>query len=545
MMKAFSALALLAMTSALFPVLAAAKDEPKDTPPAGIAATTTTLHELLTKNDAASGTLAPGAKSAASKDVWSMTVSGVSGTETLIRRGTDYHSTIVLGPLTQEFGQLAERRWEVNENGVPSPSKSDDYMSFMMFRVMDDVADPKNDVTLLGEVSSPSPAYVVQVKVSHHKHLQWLFFDKQTYLVTRTERAEDHGERLVTTYDDYRKTRGLTEPWHVHDTLGDAATEDDYKRVSTAVLPSASDKEFQRPADRATFARITGPLDLHAHFIDDTPFVRVNVGGRGLDFEVSTGDGYSIIDSDVARELNLPTFGHPRSDGKGKPLVYETSLGDATIGDALRIKDFALTAMPFHYHLNQSVKIVGILGYDFLTRGTFKFDYVNKSLTVEPVADYDKKIVDDAYMLPVTFDSGLAYFKGTIAEHESESLLFDNSFDFSFVFGGFTAKYPDAVADTEGKKHAQATIPFADNNGYGRDVDLWMANLPDVFFGPAHFKNYHILATNEDMEFGGHSVDAVMGADLLSFYDVYTDYGHSRIFLKPNRWFFKMFKAVP
>ncbi|MBV9270441.1 MAG: hypothetical protein JO165_05060, partial [Candidatus Eremiobacteraeota bacterium] len=132
-----------------------------------------------------------------------------------------------------------------------------------------------------------------------------------------------------------------------------------------------------------------------------------------------------------------------------------------------------------------------------------KFDYVNKSLSVEPASAYDTKLVPGAYLLPVTFDDGLAYFKGTIGTHESENLLLDNSFDYSYVFGNFTAKYPDAVPDTEGKKHETATIPFADSNGYGRDVELWVANLPEVFFGPAHFKNFHMFATNADFDFGG------------------------------------------
>ena len=95
--------------------------------------------------------------------MWSLTFSGVTGTETLLRRSADYHSTIALGPFTEEFGEFAGRRWHVNENGVPSPSKGDDYTSFVMFRVMDDVADPKNDVTLLGEISAPNGLRITTV----------------------------------------------------------------------------------------------------------------------------------------------------------------------------------------------------------------------------------------------------------------------------------------------------------------------------------------------------------------------------------------------
>lgn len=133
-------------------------------------------------------------------------------------------------------------------------------------------------------------------------------------------------------------TRGLAEPWHVHDSDGDATTDSDFRRTSFQAMPSVPENEFERPGDHVTFAKIVAPIDLHAHYYEGTPFVRVSINGRGLDFEVSTGDRYSIIDADVARELNLPTFGHVRVDKNSKPLTYETVIADAWVGDSLRSK---------------------------------------------------------------------------------------------------------------------------------------------------------------------------------------------------------------
>lgn len=142
--------------------------------------------------------------SGARKETWDVSLAGVRGTETLIRRGADYHSTVKLGPVKEEHGQIGDRRWHVNENGVASPTKADDTASFVMLRVLNDFADPKNDVRLLGEVADPAPAYVVQVKMPHQKHLEWLFLDKKTTLITRSEHAITGGGNIVTTYEDYR-----------------------------------------------------------------------------------------------------------------------------------------------------------------------------------------------------------------------------------------------------------------------------------------------------------------------------------------------------
>lgn len=463
-------------------------------------------------------------------------------TETLVRQGRDYHSRFVLGPMTEEYVQRGDQRWYRDRNGIAFPSKEEDQLSFLMFRVLDEANDPKNDVTLLGEVALPSPAYVVQVKMPQNKHPEWLFFDKATNLITRTERQSGK-HRFVTTYDDYRKTRGLTEPWHIHDSEGDAALDDDYKRTAYEPYTPAADEYALSTTGR--FKQVTSPLDLHAKFLYGNPVVRLNVKGRGLDFVLSMGDPDSLIDAQVAKELDLPTFGHARDGGDGGHVAYGTILDDATIGDTLRIKNFAIEAMPFHFHLRDDVKIVGVLGADFLSQATFKFDYVNQAVTAMPAAQFDTKEVDDAYNFPIAFDAGYPFVKGTIGGHETENILLNNYFDFSFVFGSFSQKFPDAVADTKGNKHAQGTVPFADSGSYGRDVDLWIANLDDVFFGPAHFKNYKIVASDAEIVYGGHDIDAVMGSDLLAFYDVYLDYPHSRIFLKQNEYFWKTFRKVP
>jgi len=111
------------------------------------------------------------------------------------------------------------------------------------------------------------------------------------------------------------------------------------------------------------------------------------------------------------------------------------------------------------------------------------------------------------------------------------------------VFGHFTSRYPDSVKDTTGRKHASAVVPFADSGGYGRDIDVWMSTIPDLQFGQAHFLKYFMLGTDGDVDFGDHQVDAVIGADFLKYYDVYLDYPHNRVLLKPNKSFFDEFHA--
>ncbi|MBV8082507.1 MAG: retropepsin-like domain-containing protein [Candidatus Eremiobacteraeota bacterium] len=528
----------VAILAGLLSVSIGRADEPTndDSPPAGIQPTTASLSQVLKAHELAVGTSAKVSPPVRTES-WTFTKDGQQGAERIVRRGTDYHATITSGPFAEEYGQLGDARWYVNQNGAVTASDRTDISAFDMFRVLEDASDPKNDVKLLGTVASPSPAYVVEVTRPGFKHREWVFIDTKTSLITQTQRRI--GKFLiVSTYDGYQTTQGLTEPTHIHDSEATGGLEDDYKRESITFSSSADPSEFTKPQPRETFMQVSQPSSIDGRVTRGTVIVRLTIAGRGLDFELSSGDGQSYIDSDVARELGLPAFGHATASN-GSPLPYETRIDEAMAGD-VELKNFALEVIPFHYHADADTKIVGTLGYDFLSCGLFIVDYVNHRVSVAPNTDAPPE--PDMYFLPVTFDDGRPFFTSTIGSHETNNVLLDSSFLYSVIFGSFTGAYPEAVVDmSNGKQHTHTIVPFADGGTYGRDIDIWIASVPDIHIGPTHYINYRILATNWGFE-GERPVDAVMGTQFLAFYDVYYDFAHSRVYLKPNDFFHRSFK---
>jgi hypothetical protein len=196
--------------------------------------------------------------------------------------------------------------------------------------------------------------------------------------------------------------------------------------------------------------------------------------------------------------------------------------------------------MPFNYNLNQGTKIVGLLGHDVLAGGVFKFDYVKGTIDFYPPSTFDPASLGPVYTLPIEFDDGYAFTKGAIGWHPTDNILVDTEFQESMVFSSFADRYPDAVQTLDGKPHTTGAIPFADEDGYGFDVDMWLGKVTDIQFGPAHFVDYPVTVASDPVE--ADDADAVMGLDVLRYYDVYLDYPHSRIYLKPNTNFLKRFK---
>jgi hypothetical protein len=553
----------IALSTALTsPALAAANDT-LDAPPSGITPTTTTLAQIFKAYDAATGRITPGIADTR-HEAWTFTKAGLSGTETLVRSGTDYYSRIARGPLVDEYGQFFGHGWHRDPNGVVTPVSTPQYTSFEMLRSMrnlEDAEDPKNDVTVLGEVLTPKAAYVVQIKPSGEKHPEFAFYDKQTGLVDRFDLVADD-TRITITYDDYRASDGLTQPWHMHFTDGTAALDDDFVRRSLTIGKPVDIKQFAIPTSNFAFVYYNGHQSLPVKIYDDywtiysskgsytevapTIVVRLYVAGRGYDFAVSAGEPRSLIDFDVAEQLHLPSYGQV-THAEGEDVSYDTILPQADWAAGLLLRNWVLHATPFHYHLNEGTKVVGVIGNDVLASGVFKIDYVKSVLDVYSPSAFDgpqPAEARDAYTLPIEFDSGLPFFSGSIGGETTSNILFDNDFDMSMVFGTFTTRYPNVAKDLDtGKSHTATMIPFADTHGYGEEVDTWLAKIDDLQFGPAHFGDIPILASDGDSGFGARDVDAVMGGNLVRFYDVYLDYRHNRILLRPNKWFYQAFQT--
>ncbi len=297
----------------------AATDAVLDAPPGGLTASTARLADILARHDKAKGTVELATDSVVEK--WTFTDSGISGSETLERSGSNYHSVITSGPFVEQFGQLGDKRWHQDANGFTTPSSGVESQSFTAVRVREDAADPKNDVTIAGETSGPNAAVVLEVRVPGSKHPEWIFYDKTSAQIVRYEHVV-RKRRVVETYDDYRTTDGVSEAWHIHDGDGRPELDDDWHLVTVrhgSVIPN---DRFAVPSG-APKSDVSTRAPIPSVFVgDDTIVLRVEAGGRGLDFELDAADPHSIIERTVAESMGLPTFGQVTHLSDGKPVGY-------------------------------------------------------------------------------------------------------------------------------------------------------------------------------------------------------------------------------
>lgn len=519
-----------------------------DAPPA-VVPTTARLAEILASHRHAVGTRSPSISDTVVEH-WTFVDSGLAGTEDLTRAGTDYHSRIVQGPFVDEYGQRGATRWHQNANGFTCTTTEIDTLSFYATRVLEDAADPKNDATVLGETVGTAPAYVVKVQRPGYKHPEFIFYDKSTAQIVRVESVVAK-RRSIQTFTDFRTTDGISRAWHIHDTDGRPELDDDWLLQSLSYGAGLSPSTFSIPPNRSkiTTATVVTPLpartmwlnffftNLWAGFI-----VRMDVAGRGLDLLIDSAVSRSVIDSDTARELRLPTYGQTTRLADGSDVSYRTTLAHASVG-GIALNDFVVDAEPFGYNPDDHTKIVGVLGYDFFAANVLRFDFLNGRLDAMPIGDFSQASpVPGAVDIPLTIDDGTPLVALGVGTDVTRRAVLSTAMPFSMLFGTFVAGHPDEVRDAEGKAHGSGMLPLADAGTYGMKVEYWHSLVSHFRFAISDYQQVGIETTNAPLALHDQPVDAVVAADYLDFYDLYFDYPYGRLIVKPNALFYKTFK---
>jgi hypothetical protein len=534
--------ALLADLACGFPA-DAASDPKLDQPPAGIVPTTIRLAEILAAHEKAVGAVPAGTPNTV-VERWEFVDTGLAGIENLVRSGTDYRSTIEAGPFVERFGQHSGERWHQDANGFTNPTTGVDDRSFYAIRVLEDAADPKNDVTVLGETTGAHPAYVLQVKRPGGHHFEWIFYDKATWQVDRVELSAS-GRRIVETYDDFRATKGVTQAWHVHDTDGRPELDDDYTLQSLQQGVPVDASAFQPPPHAPTVSRVTQTAAIPAQTHRAGFVVRMMVNGRGLDFLLSSGAERSVIDRDVARDLHLPTFGQTTQLADGKPVSYRTVIADGDVGP-IHLHNFVFDSERFVYQPNDSTKVVGTLGSDFFAANVLHFDFENGTLEALPVLGFDQvHPVDGAFDIPLDVDDGTPFVTLRIGDTIAAHSILETSSPYTILFGAFVDEHPAQLEDVDTRiGHRRTVVPFADDGAFGTEAEVWEANVKDFIFAITAYPAAGVVATNYPYTLHGENVEAMVGMDYMCLYDLYFDYPNGRLLLKPNALFHKAFKPI-
>lgn len=522
--------AMLAALGASRSEAASAKDQPQ--PPAGIVATTATLDQVMSAHDKAVG------PRTWTTDIEDGQISeyGLKGTYHDVYSHADYKSTTVLGPLRWEYGRVDGQRWRRNLNGIlvqlHDLHRRDEVNEEAMSSKN---RDANKDIKLIGEVSAPVAAYVVQLTLPGGRP-EWLFYDKKTYLIDRAEAQYPDG-RVVFTFSDFHQVHGINEAWRVHVSDGHSANDSD--------IVTTSDR-YDVPVDAAELAMPPGdnalmqyPAGVHAvtipvRIIDGDIVVRVNVGERGLDFILDSGSSGIVFDSGISQQLNLQTVGESVQTTAGTYVRTNAIVPDLRIGD-IHLKNVIVDSLPFRFNEDLETKVVGLLGFDFIANASLAVDYQhNQLIATEPGYFVPPS---DAYALDALWDDGVPFVTAQIGDAVGNHFILDTGSYSGLVFSSFVQAHPADIKDQGLGRAISTYVPFVDFEGVGGIVETKPTQVKNFQLGGVNFREWLIFQTTANHAFEGEDTDGLVGYDFLKYFTVYLDYHDAHVYLVPNDLF--------
>ena len=448
------------------------------------------------------------------------TLGGLAGKSVIIRHGADVRSDDVYGPLATAAGAHDGLKWHQNANGETVLEQPDPGHAV-----------PEATTTSVERVASPLDAYVITERNAHGYGIVQ-YVDPATYRLLREERRSPSAT-VVTAYDDFRTVGGYTRAWHW--TIRDGRSEDDADYRITSDDSHPDDAQLARlkiPPSRRIFVEFpdgTNKVDLPAREWDGRFIVRVQIGSRGLDFQLDTGAAGIVMDEDIVRELGLSRFGTISNSSNAGPfhqslaIVPEMSVGD------LKMHDVAVSTIP---HLGGDVpklfKVVGLLGFDFIGDVGLAIDYEHGRVTATSPEAFSAPTDPRALPLYVRLGNGQPQADVMVDGAVGVRFLLDTGASSNMlVYEFFARHHPEAMHDAlyvgDGRRFL----------GVGGEFGTSPYRFHSVKVGNAVFRDLVAYRVDPVKSYETPQ-DGVLGAGFLQLFTLYIDYSNSMFYLVPN-----------
>jgi hypothetical protein len=242
------------------------------------------------------------------------------------------------------------------------------------------------------------------------------FISTSSFLMRRSEiKHPDAQEHIV--YSDYREVDGVLHPFRQDVVVLPVGQE---QTILTTFLETGVEIDpglFDPPeAGSRDFVFIDG--GDHAlvpfRFLEDHIFVQVTVGDSEALWVVDSGASVSVIDTGYAKRLGLSLTGEMLAESASDAVELAfTTLPPFRVG-GVDFEEQQVAALDFVdlFRRISDLEVLGILGYDFLSRFVTKVDYANETLTLHDPESFE--YTGDGTVLDAPLTDNLFRAEGTL-----------------------------------------------------------------------------------------------------------------------------------
>ena len=227
--------------------------------------------------------------------------------------------------------------------------------------------------------------YVIRITSAEDNAERVWFIGTDDFLMWRAEENLPD-EQHQTNFSDFREVNGVLHAFRQDVEilpLGQKQT------ITATMLETNLEVDpalFDPPAEEAddyTFTQGGDSAEVTFEYISNHIFVRVALDGVDGLWVLDTGASMSVVDRGYAEELGLSLSGE--IVGKGAQHTVEaafTTLPPFSVGSiGFQEQQVAVIDVVWLFRQLADIEVVGILGYDFLSRFVTRVDYANEMLT--------------------------------------------------------------------------------------------------------------------------------------------------------------------
>ena len=467
---------------------------------------------------------------------------GLPGTFEAISAGPDnFYQSLDLGVVALTSGlDRGESAWTVDANGKTRTLDGEErreivtesFFTSLAYLETALAATPGNaGSSPLVESLAPTDDGLLQIAITPTGgRRRILVIDPETGWLERTIDVRDI-DTVVVLYGDYREVDGLTLPYRVQQTTGDAAHDvvmeiDRIERNAVIDagffrMPQAAAADFRFDSgDRAENIAIEM---LGAHIV-----ASVLVNGHGpYRFFLDTGAGATCIDEKLSRELGLESAGAIKAEGVAGSMTVSYVRVDSLALGSLTLLSQKLVALPLSdLPFINTLGVHGILGYDFFSRFVVRLDYANTLLSLYANGAFQPP--PGVAAIPIMLEGNVPSANGTVNGSLEGAFRIDTGSGSSLdLHAPFVSRHRLLETATRLVRRPYAGVGGMRFSAISRLESFALG--PHVIYGPIVG-----LSESTDGVFASTNLAGNIGGGILRRFTVTFDYESKEMYLEPN-----------
>jgi hypothetical protein len=236
-----------------------------------------------------------------------------------------------------------------------------------------------------------------------------------------------------------------------------------------------------------------------------------------------------MLDEGVARELGLMPYQRRSAVLAGRYTTARAIVPEMRVGD-LVMRDVAVGLIPQQSHEKAGIKVVGLLGFDFLAELGVTIDYEHQRIVAIPGGEFLPPVDPRAILVDVRIGNGVPEATVSMNGAVGERWIIDTGGIGTFlIFNNFARRHSSAIHDEGAGSRARVARLV----GIGGEFAARPYQIAHLKLGAIDLHNAvgYRVATSGNYD---GATDGLICNDFLRLFTIRLDYGGSRLYLTPN-----------